>query len=366
MPVTTQRIHNFAAGPAVLPVSVLEKVQADLLDHSGTGMSVMEMSHRSAAFEAIIGEAESDLRALTGLTDDHAVLFVQGGATTQFAMVPMNLRAPGVSADYVITGHWSKAALKEAEKLGPSRAAGSSEATKFDRIPGSGDLQLDPQAAYLHYTSNNTIYGTEWKGEPAPPAGVPLVCDASSDILSRPVDMARHGLIYAGAQKNLGPAGATVVVVRRELLSRVPADLPALLDYKLLAENKSLYNTPPTFAIYVVGLVLQWLKNKGGLVAMEREVVDKADRVYRTIDASSGFYRGHAQKEGRSRMNVTFRLPSEDLERDFAKQATSEGLDGLKGHRSVGGLRASLYNALPLESVDALTAFMRDFERRNG
>ncbi len=266
MPVTTQRIHNFAAGPAVLPVSVLEKVQADLLDHAGTGMSVMEMSHRSAAFEAIIGEAEADLRALAGLTDDQAVLFVQGGGTTQFAMVPMNLRAPGASADYVLTGHWSKAALKEAEKLGPSRVAGSSEATKFDRIPAAAELQLDPKAAYLHYTSNNTIYGTEWKGVPAPLAGVPLVCDASSDILSRPIDAAKYGLLYAGAQKNLGPAGVTIVVVRRDLLARVPANLPAMLDYRLLAENKSLYNTPPTFAIYVVGLVLKWLRANGGLV----------------------------------------------------------------------------------------------------
>ena len=227
-------------------------------------------------------------------------------------------------------------------------------------------MQADPTAAYLHFTSNNTIYGTEWFTEPRAPAGVPLVCDASSDFLSRPLPMAEYGLVYAGAQKNLGPAGVTVVVVRRELLARVPAGLPAVLDYRLLAENRSLYNTPPSFAIYVVGLVLQWLKDKGGLPAMEREVADKADRVYRTIDASGGFYRGHARKEARSRMNVTFRLPTEELEKDFATQATSEGLDGLKGHRSVGGLRASLYNALPLESVDALVAFMRDFERRNG
>ncbi len=366
MPVTTQRIHNFAAGPAVLPVSVLEKVQADLLDHAGTGMSVMEMSHRSAAFEAIIGEAEADLRALTGLTDDHAVLFVQGGATTQFAMVPMNLRAAGVSTDYVITGHWSKAAIKEAEKLGPARAAGTSEATKFDRIPAPGELTLDPKAAYLHYTSNNTIYGTEWKSDPTPPAGVPLVCDASSDILSRPIDVARHGLIYGGAQKNLGPAGVTIVVVRRDLLARVPANLPAMLDYRLLAENKSLYNTPPTFAIYVVGLVLKWLRASGGLPEAARRNEEKAGLLYRAIDESGGFYRGHAAPESRSLMNVTFRLPSEDLEKAFVKQSTAAGLDGLKGHRSVGGLRASLYNALPREAVEALVAFMSEFRRKNG
>jgi phosphoserine aminotransferase len=326
----------------------------------------MEMSHRSAAFEDIIGRVETDLRSLLGLSDDFAVLCLQGGASLQFAMVPMNLRPAGASADYVLTGHWSKAALKEAEKLGAVRVAGSTEATKFDRIPEAAALEVDPKAAYVHFTSNNTIYGTEWFTEPVVPAGVPLVCDASSDFLSRPLPVQKYGLLYAGAQKNLGPAGVTVVVVRRELLARVPKGLPALLDYRLLAENKSLYNTPPSFTIYVVGLVLQWLKDKGGLAAMEREVADKADRVYRAIDASGGFYRGHAQTDARSRMNVTFRLPSEQLERDFAQQATSEGLDGLKGHRSVGGLRASLYNALALESVDALVAFMRDFQRRNG
>jgi len=366
MPVTTQRIHNFSAGPAVLPVSVLEKVQADLLDHAGTGMSVMEMSHRSAAFEAIIGGAEADLRALAGVTDEHAVLFLQGGGTLQFAMLPMNLRAAGASADYVLTGHWSKAALKEAEKLGPSRIAGSSEATKFDRIPSAAELSLDPKAAYLHFTSNNTIYGTEWKGEPSAPAGVPLVCDASSDILSRPVDVAKYGVLYGGAQKNLGPAGVTIVIVRRDLLARVPSGLPAMLDYRLQAENKSLYNTPPAFAIYVVGLVLRWLLASGGLAEGLRRNQEKAELLYRAIDGSGGFYRGHAQADSRSLMNVTFRLPSEDLEKAFVKQSTAAGLDGLKGHRSVGGLRASLYNALPREAVAALVAFMGEFRRKNG
>lgn len=364
--ITATRVHNFSAGPAVLPLPVLEQVRSELLDFQGTGMSVMEMSHRSPAFEGIIGRAEAELRSLLGLSDDFAVLFLQGGASLQFAMVPMNLRPAGASADYILTGHWSKAALKEAEKLGAARVAASTEATKFDRIPTADEVRTDPAAAYLHFTANNTIYGTEWFAEPVAPAGVPLVCDASSDFLSRPLPVAKYGLLYAGAQKNLGPAGVTVVIVRRELLARVPAGLPAILDYKLLAESKSLYNTPPSFAIYVVGLVLQWLKDKGGLAAMEREVADKADRVYRTIDASGGFYRGHAQKEARSRMNVTFRLPTEDLEKEFATQATSEGLDGLKGHRSVGGLRASLYNALPLQAVDALVAFLRAFQRRKG
>jgi phosphoserine aminotransferase len=359
------RVHNFSAGPAVLPVSVLEQVKAELLDYRGTGMSVMEMSHRSAAFEDIIGRAETDLRSLLGLTDDHAVLFVQGGATLQFAMVPLNLRPAGASADYVLTGHWSKAAQKEAEKLGATRVAGSTEGTSFDRIPSSSEIEADPTAAYLHFTSNNTIYGTEWFSEPETPAGVPLVCDASSDFLSRPLAVEKYGLLYAGAQKNLGPAGVTVVVVRRDLLARTPAGLPTLLDYRVLAENRSLLNTPPCFAIYVVGLVLRWLLEQGGLAAMQKVVEDKADRLYRTIDASGGFYRGHARPEARSRMNVTFRLPSEALEKEFATRATSEGLDGLKGHRSVGGLRASLYNALPLESVLALVGFMQDFERRH-
>jgi phosphoserine aminotransferase len=366
MQTSATRVHNFSAGPGVLPLSVLEQVRAELLDYRGTGMSVMEMSHRSAAFEDILGRAETDLRALLALTDDHAVLFVQGGATLQFAMVPMDLRPAGASADYVLTGHWSKAAFEEAAKLGATRVAASTEATGFDRVPAAGEIDADPRAAYLHFTSNNTIYGTEWFAEPAAPAGVPLVCDASSDFLSRPLTMGKYGLLYAGAQKNLGPAGVTVVVVRRELLERVPAGLPALLDYRLLAKSRSLHNTPPCFAIYVVGLVLRWLLERGGLSSMERDVVDKADRVYRTIDASSGFYRGHAHAGSRSRMNVTFRLPSEDLEKAFLTQATSEGLHGLKGHRSVGGLRASLYNALPLGAVDALVAFMRDFARRLG
>jgi phosphoserine aminotransferase len=266
----------------------------------------------------------------------------------------------------VLSGHWSKAALKEAEKLGAARAAGSSEATNFDRIPPVAELSLDEKAAYLHFTSNNTIYGTEWKAEPRPPAGVPLVCDASSDVLSRPIDVARYGVLYAGAQKNLGPAGVTLVVVRRDLLERVPKGLPAVLDYRHMAEQRSLYNTPPTFAIYVVGLVLKWLLAAGGLEAAARRNEEKAGLLYRAIDESGGFYRGHAQTDSRSLMNVTFRLPSEELEKAFVKQSTASGLDGLKGHRSVGGLRASLYNALPREAVSALVEFMAEFRRKNG
>jgi phosphoserine aminotransferase len=363
-PTAAGRIHNFSAGPAALPLSVLERVREDLFSYRGTGMSVMEMSHRSAAFEGIVHEAEADLRALLGLTDDYAVLFLQGGATLQFAMLPMNLRAAPASADYVLTGHWSKAAVKEAEKLGATRVAGSSEATKFDRIPAQAELDLDPRAAYLHFTSNNTIYGTEWTGEPEPPAGVPLVCDASSDFLSRPMAIAKYGLVYAGAQKNVGPAGVTLVMVRRELLARVPSGLPALLDYKLLAENGSLYNTPPCFAIYVVGLVLRQLRDDGGLAEIDRKNAAKAALLYRAIDESGGFYRGHARPDSRSRMNVTFRLPSEELEKPFVKESTAAGLEGLKGHRSVGGLRASLYNAVGQDAIEALVEFMAEFRRR--
>jgi phosphoserine aminotransferase len=363
---TLNRVHNFGAGPAALPVPVLERVQAEMLDYAGTGMSVMEMSHRSAAFEAIIQGAEADLRSLLGLGGDHAVLFLQGGASLQFATVPANLRPAGASADYVLSGHWSKAALKEAQKSGSTRIAGSTESSGFDRVPAQGELDLDPEAAYLHFTSNNTIYGTQWAIDPEPPAGVPLVCDASSDALSRPVDVSRHGLVYAGAQKNLGPAGVTLVIVRCDLLERTPGGLPAVLDYRLMAENKSLYNTPPTFAIYVVGLVLRWIAELGGLAAIARRNEEKAALLYDAIDGSGGFYRGHAQPASRSRMNVTFRLVSEELEKAFLKQAQAEGFDGLKGHRSVGGLRASIYNACPPESVRALATFMRDFQGRRG
>jgi phosphoserine aminotransferase len=362
----TSRVHNFGAGPAVLPVPVLERVQAELLDYAGTGLSVMEMSHRSAAFEGIVQKAEADLRTLLGLGPDHAVLFLQGGASLQFAMVPANLRAAGASADYVLSGHWSKAALKEAQKAGRARVAGSTEASAFDRVPAQGELDLDPGAAYLHFTSNNTIYGTQWSAPPAPPPGVPLVCDASSDALSRPIDVSRYGLLYAGAQKNLGPAGVVVVVVRKELLERTPGDLPAMLDYRQMAESRSLYNTPPTFAIYVVGLVLEWLLDLGGLVEAGRRNEAKAALLYDAIDGSGGFYRGHARPESRSRMNVTFRLPSEELEKTFLKEAQAARLDGLKGHRSVGGLRASIYNACPIESVAALAGFMGEFRRRRG
>ena len=366
--ITVKRVHNFSAGPAVLPEPVLRQAQAELLDYAGTGMSVMEMSHRSAPFEAIIQGAEADLRALLNIPANYKILFLQGGATLQFAMVPMNLRPAGASADYTKTGAWGSGAIKEAEKSGRVRMAASTEAGHFTYMPSQAELDLDPQAAYLHFTSNETIHGVEWpaNAEPVPPPGVPLVCDMSSDFLSRPVDVRKYGLIYGGAQKNLGPAGVTLVILHEDLLERVPPKLPIMLDYKLLAENKSLYNTPPCFTIYVVGLVLRWLRDLGGLEAMARLNETKASLLYQAIDSSGGFYRGHARPDSRSRMNVTFRLPTEELDKQFAKEATAAGLDGLKGHRSVGGLRASLYNALPDKSVEALTQFMREFQRTNG
>ena len=363
---TSKRIHNFNAGPAVLPRSVLEKAQAELLDYQGCGISVMEMSHRSAEFEALIQRAEADLRDLLNIPADYKIMFLQGGATLQFAMAPMNLRAAGVSADYIVNGVWGKTALKESQKLGLGRAAASTESSNFDRLSGLGELALDPNAAYLHFASNETIHGNEWIGEPTPPASVPLVCDMSSNFLSRPVDIPKYGLIYAGAQKNAGPAGVTIVIVREELLERVPTSLPVMLDYKMLAASGSLHNTPPAFAIYMVGLVLQWLKEIGGLGEIARRNEQKARLMYQTIDRSGGFYRGHTRADSRSRMNIPFRTPSEELDKQFAKESERQGLIGLKGHRSVGGLRASLYNALPAESAEVLVQFMAEFQRQNG
>ncbi len=360
------RIYNFNAGPGTLPLPVLEQAQAELLNYRGTGMSVMEMSHRSAPFEDIIQGAEADLRALLGIPAGYSVLFLQGGATLQFAMLPMNLRPAGASADYILTGAWATAAYKEAAKGGAARAAGSTKDANFNRVPTQAELNLDPQAAYLHFTTNETIQGVEWPQAPTAPEGVPLVADSSSDFLSRPMDVARYGLIYAGAQKNLGPAGVTLVIVRDDLLQRVPANLPLMLDYRLQAENKSLYNTPPCFTIYVVGLVLKWLRELGGLEAVARRNAVKAGLLYSAIDESGGFYRGHAEPASRSNMNLTFRLPSEDLEKQFVKQSEAEGFAGLKGHRTVGGIRASVYNAFPTEGSAALASFMQEFQRTHG
>ena len=358
------RVYNFSAGPGVLPVPVLEEAQRDLLNYGGAGMSVLEMSHRSKAFDGIIKTAEADLREVLGIPESYHVLFLQGGASLQFSMVPMNLLPKDGSADYIVTGAWSQGAVKEAKKVGNVNIAASTEDESFTRIPRQEELRLDPLAAYAHFTSNNTIFGTEWREEPEV-GDVPLVCDASSDILSRRVDVSKYALIYAGAQKNMGPAGVTTVVVRDDLLARIPAGLPTMLDYSVHVKKESLYNTPPSFAIYVVGLVLKWLKSLGGLEAMQRINEEKARLLYDAIDGTD-FYRGTAERASRSLMNVTFRLPSEELDKKFVAEATAAGLDGLKGHRSVGGLRASIYHAFPTEGVRALVDFMREFERANG
>ena len=364
MATTTARIFNFAAGPAVLPLEVLEQAQRDLVALPGVGMSVLEISHRSKTFEAIIQGCERDMRALAGIPDTYKVLFLQGGASLQFSMVPMNLLPAGGSADYIVTGVWSQKAVKEAKRIGTVRIAGSTEAERFTRVPRQDELALDPNAAYVHMTSNNTIYGTEWNWLPET-GSVPLVSDMSSDIFSRPIDIGKHALIYAGAQKNLAPAGVTIVIVREDLLERSQPSLHTMLNYRIQAENNSLYNTPPVFPIYIMRLVMTWLLKNGGLAAIEQANRRKADKLYAEIDRS-GFYRGHASPDSRSRMNVTFRLPSEELEQKFVKDATAAGLDGLKGHRSVGGLRASIYNAFPEAGVDALVSFMQEFEQRNG
>lgn len=361
---TTARIHNFSAGPAVLPLEVLEQVQRDMLSLPGVGMSVLEISHRSAAFDEIIQGCEADIRTLAGIPDGYRVLFLQGGASLQFSMAPMNLLQQGGSADYIVTGVWAQKAVKEARRVGSVKIAATTEGEHFKRIPIQQELTLDPAAAYVHYTTNNTIYGTQFAYTPETGA-VPLVADASSDIFSRPIDVRKYGLIYAGAQKNLAPAGVTLVIVREDLLQRTPSTLPTMLQYGVHAENASMYNTPPVFAIYVMRLVVSWLLKQGGLDAIARVNVRKADKLYAEIDRS-GYYRGHADRESRSRMNVTFRLPSEELEKQFVKESTAAGLDGLKGHRSVGGLRASMYNAFSEPGVDALVQFMQEFERRNG
>jgi len=358
------RIYNFSAGPAVLPMPVLEEAQRDLIELPGVGMSILEISHRSKAFDEIIQGAEADIRALAKIPDGYEVLFLQGGASLQFSMVPMNLLTAGTTADYVVTGVWSEKAVKEAKRVGAVNIAATTQADNFTHVPAAADLRLTDNAAYVHVTSNNTIYGTQWRALPET-GSRPLVNDASSDIFSQPIDVARHGLIYAGAQKNLAPAGLTLVIIRTDLLERSQASLPTMLSYKVHAENQSLYNTPPVFAIYVLRLVLKWLLANGGLEAMAAQNARKAGLLYAEIDRT-GFYRGHARPDSRSWMNVTFRLPNEDLEKQFVKESTAAGLDGLKGHRSVGGLRASIYNAFPEEGVKALVDFMREFERRNG
>jgi phosphoserine aminotransferase len=358
-------IYNFNAGPAILPASVLEHAQHELRDYQGRGMSILEMSHRSSEYEAINAEAAERLKRLLGVGDDYHVLFLQGGASLQFAMLPLNFLPPDASADYLITGAWAEKAYEEALRVGQARQAASTAANGYRSVPSQADIVLDPHAAYVHITSNETIQGVQWHTWPDV-GDRPLVADMSSDILSRPLETQRFALIYAGAQKNIGPAGVTVVVIRDSFLQSASSNPPTMLRYVTHVKNRSLYNTPPVFAVYMVNLVLGWIEAQGGLAALAERNRRKAATLYRIIDESSGFYRGHAEPDHRSLMNVTFRLPDEALEKRFVTEAAARGMVGLAGHRSVGGIRASIYNAMDQEGCDALAEFMIDFMRQNG
>jgi len=360
----TERIYNFSAGPAVLPLSVLEQVQRDMVALPGVGMSIVEISHRSKAFDEIIQGAQADMRKLAGIPDNYHILFLQGGASLQFSMVPMNLLPAGGKADYVVTGSWSKKAVKEAQRIGTVNIAATTEGEGFKRVPKQEELKLDPEAAYVHITTNETIHGVEYKYDPET-GDVPMIADASSDIFSHPLNVSKYAMIYAGAQKNLAPAGVTLAIMRDDLLARSPASLHTMLNYNTHAKENSLYNTPPVFAIYVMRLVLAWLLEQGGLEAIGKQNEEKAGLLYDAMDATD-FYRPHAAADCRSLMNVTFRLPSEELEKQFVAEATKAGLNGLKGHRSVGGIRASIYNAFPRQGVEVLVSFMKEFERTHG
>lgn len=361
-----KRVYNFSPGPAMLPVSALEEAQRDLLALPGTGISILEISHRSKAFGAIIEAAEANLRKLLGIPQGYQVLFLQGGALLQFGMVPMNfLRNTGKSADYLVTGSWSKKAMEEAATQGQVCAAWNGKADNFNRKPRQDELKLNPDAAYVYLCSNETIQGIQFPAEPEV-GKVPLVCDSSSDFLCRPIAMEKYALLFACAQKNAGPAGVTMVIIRDDMVQKAPKDLPSMLSYPVMAEGKSLFNTPPVFAIYMVKLVTDWLLNKvGGLDKMAALNQRKAQMLYDVIDRSKGFYVGHAVPANRSMMNVTFRLPDATLEEQFLKGAKERGLAELKGHRSVGGCRASIYNAMPEEGVKTLRDFMREFYEKN-
>lgn len=360
----TERVYNFSPGPAVLPLAVLEEAQRNLVALPGLGISPLEISHRSPWFDGVLAETEANLRRLLTIPDNYRIIFMQGGSRLQFSLVPMNLlRASGAKADYIVTGTWGQMALQEAQREGTARAAYNSKPHNFDRLPGPGEIEVDRDALYVHITSNETIQGVQFQTEPDV-GHVPLVADTSSDFLYRPLDIERYGLIYACAQKNAGPAGVTVVIVRDDLLARMGDGLPTMLDYRSFVKEKSLVNTPPVFAIYLVMLVTRWLLNDiGGLAAMHDLNRRKAKLLYDVLDESRGFYRGHAQSDSRSLMNVTFRLPDDETQSEFIKQAKSRGLVELKGHRSVGGIRASIYNAMPLEGVEKLRDFMREFAK---
>jgi phosphoserine aminotransferase len=355
-------VHNFNAGPAMLPPAVLERVQAELRDYQGRGMSIMEMSHRGKEYETVNAEAETTFKRLLGAGEGYRVIFLQGGASTQFAMVPMNFLSPGSTADFLITGAWAEKAFEEATGLGQARVAASTK-PEYRRVPRPDEIALSPAPSYVHLTSNETIHGTQWHTYPEV-GDRPLVADMSSDILSRPIDVSKFALVYAGAQKNLGPSGVTAVLLREAWLAKANKTVPTMLRYATYVKNNSLYNTPPTFGVYVLNLVLQWIEQAGGLTAMAERNARKARSIYDAIDQSGGFYRGHAEPGSRSQMNVTFRLPSETLEKQFLTEAQAADMVGLAGHRSVGGIRASLYNAVPLESCQVLVSMMKDFALR--
>ncbi|HKK20287.1 MAG TPA: 3-phosphoserine/phosphohydroxythreonine transaminase [candidate division Zixibacteria bacterium] len=358
----SKRVFNFNPGPACLPFEVLKRVQDELLDYKSTGMSVMEISHRSKEYDEINDNAIALTRELLGLDDSYHVLFLGGGASTQFAVIPMNFLHSGKTAAYVDTGAWSAKAIKEAQRIGNVQVAASSKETKYDHIPGKLDVPAD--AAYLHVTSNNTIYGTQYQSFPDP-GKVPYICDMSSDILSRRREFSAFDMIYAGAQKNLGPAGVTLIVLKQGMLDKCSDKIPAIFDYRTHAKKKSLYNTPPVFAVYIYKLILEWIKLRGGLTAVEKVNMAKQERIYQMIDLYPDFYRGTVKPDSRSWMNITFRLPSEELEQKFVLEAKGAGMVGLKGHRDVGGIRVSLYNAVPLEAVDKLVGFMETFKKEN-
>lgn len=358
------RKYNFSAGPAMLPVEVLERAREEVLDWNGCGMSVMELSHRSKQFLSIAEKAESDLRELLNIPNNYKVLFMQGGASSQFSMVPLNLLGESQKADYINTGQWSKKAIAEGKKFCEVNIAASSEGTKFTDIPEYSEWKLDPNAAYVHYTPNETIGGVEFHWIPDT-KGIPLVADMSSTLLSRPLDVTKYGIIYAGAQKNIGPAGLTIVIIREDLIGKALPQTPTMMDYKTMSENASMYNTPPTYSWYIAGLVFEWIKERGGLKGMEERNAKKANKLYFKID-SSDFYNNPVDRACRSWMNVPFTLAKPDLDKTFLAEAKEVGLETLSGHRSVGGMRASIYNAMPEEGVDALIRFMDDFEKRNG
>jgi phosphoserine aminotransferase len=364
MIIMDKRIYNFYAGPAALPQEVLIRAQSEMLNYKDTGMSVMEISHRSQEFEEIINDAEKLFKEILAVGEEYKILFLQGGASTQFYTIPMNFLTEDKTADYILTGSWSEKALKEAQKIGKTHIAASTKEVNCIKIPDMNEIQLSDNPAYLHITSNNTIFGTQWQQFPDF-KNVPLFADMSSDILSRKFDASKFDLIYAGAQKNLGPSGVTVVIIKKELLEKSAPALPTMINYKTHIEKNSMFNTPPCYSVYILKMVLEWIIEKGGLSAIEEINNKKASYIYEVIDNSGGFYKGHSEKTSRSNMNITFTVENKDLEEKFVKEAASKCMVGLKGHRSIGGLRASVYNAMPTEGCTALADFMKQFQKQN-